>query len=476
MVDLIKCKKIIYENWSHEDNDEFGDEIEYIADNGDDILVLDANTGKVSIYRKFFYDDAYDSVQNEESYNDITYLYERAFCVMMNKESYYNVEEISDTVTDFGYPGTDYWVGIGFVSEACTKKLIEEYVRISNYYDTRITKLDSVLEYLLKEQIGYQEYRFIKDKISYSSTQYEGLDIEYDYEGMEQYFVRIGTDLFSMDCIFYKKIEQFFKNNTLRYEKKYKDQSIYFIGQVFTISFPLEKTLASQVELEKIFFRENQKREQWKFLNVLDCDKKCVVKTKPKEVIRQDDLFIECILSAIIKLAQNQLYHQEQKSENRRNDYIRDILDMPLRQNGYELRDQTRTGISASGKNPGEADMVIYSEEGLPCTYIEALNLNRVDLTYIFEHIDRLFKYDQIGVSTYFILVYVSVDDFSKFIREYRQKVQLWRGEEIFLLKENDYHKGNLRQYHFRHVKNLKFTYVASNYELDIYHILVLLN
>lgn len=118
------------------------------------------------------------------------------------------------------------------------------------------------------------------------------------------------------------------------------------------------------------------------------------------------------IVRAATKLIQNITYNDVK--ENIRNDALRDLLGM----GEYDIKDQSRTGFSAKEKTSGECDLVVYLG-GMPFSFIEGLNLNGFNSTYIKEHICRLFKYDLTGVLVNYILCYVRTRDFSKFIDEY---------------------------------------------------------
>lgn len=76
-------------------------------------------------------------------------------------------------------------------------------------------------------------------------------------------------------------------------------------------------------------------------------------------LISQEDenKVIRELLSACVKLQANSLYYHA--TEDQRNDYIRDILDAV----GYDVKDQTRKGLAASGKAAGEIDILIKGKD-----------------------------------------------------------------------------------------------------------------
>lgn len=66
-------------------------------------------------------------------------------------------------------------------------------------------------------------------------------------------------------------------------------------------------------------------------------------------------------MAACLKLQRNVTFSHT--SEDQRNDFIRDILETSGYSSGYEVRDQTRQGKSATGKNSGEVDLLVYRKE-----------------------------------------------------------------------------------------------------------------
>jgi hypothetical protein len=118
------------------------------------------------------------------------------------------------------------------------------------------------------------------------------------------------------------------------------------------------------------------------------------------------------VISICVKLISNESYYNV--SEDRRNTYVRDLLD----EKGYIVRDQTRHGLSPKGKDAGIIDISIF-KDGNTCVLIEALNLSCLRKKYIDIHLDKIFEYDVLGNEINIILNYVTVSDFDKFITNY---------------------------------------------------------
>lgn len=100
--------------------------------------------------------------------------------------------------------------------------------------------------------------------------------------------------------------------------------------------------------------------------------------------------------------------------ENTINDTIRNLLDAK----GYDVKDQTRHGASATGKQAGNVDLLVKVGQ-YPVTLIEALRLEEVSKKYILEHVNRIYKYDTLGLKYNFLISYVKTKDFQDFCHRY---------------------------------------------------------
>ncbi|WP_297425655.1 hypothetical protein [Clostridium sp.] len=146
------------------------------------------------------------------------------------------------------------------------------------------------------------------------------------------------------------------------------------------------------------------------------------------------DLYVACI-----KLQGNSLYYLA--SEDQRNDYIRDIMETC----GYNVKDQTRRGLSSTGKAAGELDIFIQ-DAGFPVTIIEALNLKSLDTTYLDKHINKIYDYDTAGNYFNVVLSYVTVINFEEFCNKYIDHIKahiypysLTGIEENYCVDDNTY-------------------------------------
>lgn len=125
-------------------------------------------------------------------------------------------------------------------------------------------------------------------------------------------------------------------------------------------------------------------------------------------------------INSALELVCNNHSYDENTLENPINDYIRDMLKMK----GYdEVHDQTRHGVSNSGNDAGEVD-ILLCKNGREVAIFEGLILNSVDTNRIKEHINKtIVNYNALGTATY-IVAYVGVANYASFWERYYQHLE----------------------------------------------------
>lgn len=142
-----------------------------------------------------------------------------------------------------------------------------------------------------------------------------------------------------------------------------------------------------------------------------------------EERLNADIQSAELVLSDLIKvgerLCSNPTYNGD-SSENSINDFFRDTLSLM----GYnEVKDQTRHGISDSGKDAGEVDILI-TKDGKEIAIYEGLKLSSVNTSYIDGHIGKaIVNYNALGTAT-FVVAYVSTSDYESFWNRFYNHLQ----------------------------------------------------
>lgn len=172
--------------------------------------------------------------------------------------------------------------------------------------------------------------------------------------------------------------------------------------------------------------------------------------------------FIKDLYNACIKLQGNPKYIDA--IEDERNDYIRDMLE----QRDYDVKDQTRRGLSASGKSSGEIDIFV-KKEGAPFTIIEALNLDSLNKNYLSIHLDKIYSYDTTGNSFNICLVYAEVKNFAEFWEKYCDYVEQYNYPYPII----GFDKKIDNEYLGSEIKVMTTTHNRSGQKTLLYHICV---
>lgn len=290
--------------------------------------------------------------------------------------------------------------------------------------------------------------------------------------GEEYALFRVKDSVYGLSITAFYEVRNFYEKCGFSYAKFLNDGVLVFCSCIVSIRIELFKAERSVLQLEKLLLETKQKKSMLAIHTLFDNQNIYSVKSKNDSEM-QLEKEITCILLGIcVKLAQNNAYMRCE--ENVRNDYIRDMLGIALRSKEFSVKDQTRTGISASGKSAGEADIVIFSGKDLPYAYIEGLNLSSFNYNYITEHVERLFKYDRIGVGIGYLVNYITVKDFAGFVAKYMQAVILNTNYSFELIGINDC-KNEYSEYLFSNLRIIKTSFNRNNRIMDIYHILLLI-
>ncbi|MDQ1355192.1 MAG: Roc protein [Acidobacteriota bacterium] len=157
-----------------------------------------------------------------------------------------------------------------------------------------------------------------------------------------------------------------------------------------------------------------------------------------------------------------------QPDENSRNT----IVSLLLQTRGFRVKDQSLSGLSASGDRPGELDIKIIDQEtGRTVSIIEALNLNSLNTTAINRHVLKLLqRYDCSGLKENYILVYASAKDFAGLCRKYREYLpKIDYGDYPLKVKAEiaEVPTG------FNKIKAFRARHRCNNGETILYHLLV---
>ena len=126
--------------------------------------------------------------------------------------------------------------------------------------------------------------------------------------------------------------------------------------------------------------------------------------------------FVSFLRDTLLRLTETR-----QKIINETEDDTNDRLRESLRAGGYLVADQSRGGLSGSGKSAGERDLVVLNEYGQQACIIEAMILNGFNKSTIVEHYSKLSdNYNTHGNPIDFLITYGKVKSANNLWSSYR--------------------------------------------------------
>lgn len=143
------------------------------------------------------------------------------------------------------------------------------------------------------------------------------------------------------------------------------------------------------------------------------------------EPLHVDQLLLD-IQNVAVKMLERKY---SQQLENLHNDVLTDFL----RQKGYQVTDQTRSGRSKLGV--GEIDLMIRKKDGTPFSIIETFRLKSCgkDNKTVAEHLDKLLhNYDTAGHERNFVIVYAEAVGFERLWNNYKNYISEINGKPAF--------------------------------------------
>jgi hypothetical protein len=105
------------------------------------------------------------------------------------------------------------------------------------------------------------------------------------------------------------------------------------------------------------------------------------------------------------------------------NDWFTSLFNKRMSEARIGFEDQKRAGQSQSGIEVGEVDGYIVDSKNRNISIFEAFRLFSADATVIFEHLDKISKYDNEALSPVFIVAYCHVENFGALVRSYEALV-----------------------------------------------------
>lgn len=155
------------------------------------------------------------------------------------------------------------------------------------------------------------------------------------------------------------------------------------------------------------------------------------------------------------------------KHEDSRNSFISSELSSM----GIISKDQSRYGLSETGKTTGEIDIKIELNNGNVLTFYEGMNLEYLNKTTINNHIAKLINnYDVLGLPDKFLVCYCTAKDFIKLVESYFLFIDGLTVRNTELTDVIDVTK-NFAEH--SEIKIYKSFYFKSQRKLSLIHILI---
>lgn len=152
------------------------------------------------------------------------------------------------------------------------------------------------------------------------------------------------------------------------------------------------------------------------------------------------------------------------------NDWLTSLLRVRFANEGIYVSDQSRMGVSATGKNSGEVDICIFYPWGGIMCLIEALKLDCVNIGVIKSHHNKINGYSASGCKTIALVVYAQSNNFLDLAQGYKNHIN-----------ENDYSGYQRKSNHeiievetnFANIKLFKETRLRNEAEITFLHFLL---
>lgn len=133
--------------------------------------------------------------------------------------------------------------------------------------------------------------------------------------------------------------------------------------------------------------------------------------------------FLSKVLQALRQMQNDRTYYRNDANAKSLEDARNRFVSAQLRICGYNCSDQQTGGVSLSGKNAGERDIVFRDKKERDFLIYEGLNLRNIDTTSIETHIGKLMSnYNPQGLPYGIMVTYLECkrEDYMDFISKYR--------------------------------------------------------
>lgn len=210
------------------------------------------------------------------------------------------------------------------------------------------------------------------------------------------------------------------------------------------------------------------------FNELLRCSPSKVVKVVAEEEYRSVEKYLlKCHVDVACEILELVGTVRWLDDENKYNDIFSSILRNRLCFLNWSVGDQSRGGLSATGEisshgGVGERDWIVKDNSKTTIAIIEALRLSGKNENYLTTHIKKTFRYDRIGLTNCFIVVYYEGSHFTEFVEWYKDFV-----ESIETAMGMPCSTSNIPKLSKGYLKIIKVNYKSGKYYRSDYHLIL---
>ncbi|BEM23908.1 hypothetical protein V6294_06330 [Serratia marcescens] len=208
-------------------------------------------------------------------------------------------------------------------------------------------------------------------------------------------------------------------------------------------------------------------RQRISLLNLQNISGQNIINALRKKVTYDElDYDLRWILHRLTRLS------NRGRTEDDYNDYIRDMM----LSKKYEVRDQTREGISSSGLSAGELDLAI-EDNGELFSIIEPMKLTSVDSNYINLHYTKLLRnYNPLMVKRTFLITYYEGSRFEDWWVRYQEHIHTLDNNSLNIEPETVFGNIEIHGTDFPTIKKLIHHFSCGNEHFACIHYAVKLS
>lgn len=149
--------------------------------------------------------------------------------------------------------------------------------------------------------------------------------------------------------------------------------------------------------------------------------------------------------------------------EDSRNDFITALLTSK----GVVVKDQSRWGVSATGKTIGRPDFRVFNPVSGEEAVVEAFNLASLATREIDLHLKKLFNYDASGLERNFVLVYCDTEKFTGLWQKYLDHIPQIQFEHRLSIGPEEQDSTHTE------TRLARAVHIRSDRETEVFHIFI---